>query len=505
MSSKAILSKFKIHYFLLIFVSNMAMGQSSPPNIVFFFVDDMGWQDTSVPFYERITELNKRYHTPNMERLASEGMKFTQAYASAVCSPSRVSWITGANAARHQVTNWTLKRDQSPDGPDDIIQPPLWNVNGMTAGEDVPQTYPATPLPAILRDHGYTTIHVGKAHWGAEGTPGAEPLNLGFDVNIGGHAAGGPGSYLGEHNYSAVWRNPGNHTWDVPGLEEFYGRDVYLNEALTIKAKAEMDRAQDSGQAFFLYLSHYAIHAPWEADPRFYDKYLAAGLTQEEAIYASMIESMDKSLGDIMSHLTERGLEDNTIVVFMSDNGVHPNMPRNIPLRGHKLSPYEGGIRVPLLVKWPGISQPGSVNSAQVIIEDVFPTVLEMAGIQDSQGLPSFDGESFVSQLRMPEKENTDRALLWHYPHTYYNPPYTVLREGDWKLIFHYKEQGFELFNIANDLSEQFNLAEQNSDKCRQMAADMTALMKERGAQLPMLKPTMAPSPYPIEAFEARQ
>lgn len=201
------------------------------PNIIMFMVDDMGWQDTSVPFWKDSTKFNKRYHTPNMEKLAEEGVKFTQAYACAVCSPTRVSLISGMNAARHRVTNWTLKRNASNDRPHPSLNLPQWNVNGPQPTDSIENSVHITPLPKILQDHGYYTVHSGKAHWGAIGTPAENPINLGFDVNIAGHAAGGPGSFLGEKNYSAQWRNGGTQ-WDVPGLEKYHGTDTYLTELL---------------------------------------------------------------------------------------------------------------------------------------------------------------------------------------------------------------------------------------------------------------------------------
>lgn len=168
------------------------------PNIIFFLVDDMGWQDTSVPFWTEKTPLNLLYHTPNMEKMAAEGMKFTQAYASSVCSPTRVSLMTGMNAARHRVTNWTLKRNISEDHADDVLKMPVWNMNGLQPADSIENSVYATTLPQILKKNGYFTIHCGKAHWGAMNTPGANPLNLGFDLNIAGHAAGAPGSYRGK-------------------------------------------------------------------------------------------------------------------------------------------------------------------------------------------------------------------------------------------------------------------------------------------------------------------
>ncbi len=168
----------------------------------------------------------------------------------------------------------------------------------MTQGEDIPLTVQAITMPQLLKEAGYRTIHAGKAHWGAIGTPGENPLNLGFDVNIAGHAAGGPGSYQGKNNYSAAWRNA-DRIWDVPGLEKYHGTDTYLTEALTLEASAEIERAVADKKPFYLYMSHYAIHAPWEKDDRFYKKYDNEDLSEFEAVYASMIEGMDKSLGVI--------------------------------------------------------------------------------------------------------------------------------------------------------------------------------------------------------------
>lgn len=406
-------------------------GSAVPhPNIVLFLVDDMGWEDTSEPFYKDVTELNRRYHTPNMEALAREGVKFTQAYASALCSPTRVSLVTGLNAARHRVTNWTLRKNISPDPDSSEMTPPDWNVNGLSPVPGVNRTVLAKPLPMFLREVGYRTIHVGKAHWGAKGTPGEEPKNLGFDVNIAGHAAGGPGSYHGERNYSAVWRNE-DRIWDVPGIEAYHGTNTNLTEALTREANKAVDEAVDAGSPFFLYMAHYAVHAPWEMDDRFYQRYKDAKLEEREAVYASMIEGMDKSLGDIRANLERHGTADNTVFIFMSDNGTAKQLPLNLPLRGHKLTPYEGGIRVPMMVKWPEVTRPGAVCDEPVIIEDFFPTILEMAGMKSCEQIGGHvDGTSFVPLLRGGTGMPKDRPLVWHFPHCYDQPPYSVIREG---------------------------------------------------------------------------
>lgn len=470
----------------------------SRPNILFFFVDDMGWQDTSEPFHSKTTELNQRYHTPNMERLADEGMKFTQAYACSVCSPSRISLMTGMNAARHMVTNWTLRRNKQPDGRHPKVKSAPWNINGMSPTLEVEQTVHAVTLPMLLQEAGYRTIHCGKAHFGAKGTPGEDPLNLGFDVNIAGHAAGGPGSYYGKFNFSAAWRN-GDRIWDVPGLERYHGQNINLTEALTREAIKEIDRAVNDCKPFYLYMSHYAIHAPWEKDERFYHKYRKAGLNELAATYASMIESQDKSLGDLLNCIKRNRIENNTVVVFMTDNGQPKQVPRNKPLRGHKLTPYEGGIRVPLIVKWPGVVQPKSVcNSQYVIIEDIFPTFLEIAGIKKYRQIGGkIDGVSFVSLLKKTGDYSDNRAIFWHYPNTYDQPPYSSVRKGDYKLIYHHATRILELFNLRDDISEQHNLADTNRIKTRELAVILSNHLRATKANMTIDLSTTKPVEYP--------
>lgn len=476
---------------------------SARPNIIFFFIDDMGWQDTSEPFYKQVTELNKRYHTPHMERLADEGMKFTQAYACAVCSPSRISLMTGLNAARHGVTNWTLRKDTSPDWKHPKVLPPEWNVNGLSPVPGIKRTVHAVTLPMLLRQAGYRTIHVGKAHFGAKGTLGEDPTNLGFDINIAGHAAGGPGSYHGGHNFSAAWRQ-GDRIWDVPGLAKYHGRDVNLTEVLTIEANEAVNRAVADGRPFYLYMSHYAIHAPWEKDVRFYTKYSGAGLSEFHATYASMIEGMDKSLGDIMANLKGLGIERDTIVVFTSDNGQPSQAARNLPLRGHKLTPYEGGTRVPMMVKWPGVTPPGSVCDDYVIIEDIFPSFLEMAGVKDFRQIGgTIDGVSFVPLLKQKAGHpGEDRAIFWHFPHTYDQPPYSSVRRGDWKLIYHHADDRLELFNLKEDISEQSDLSAERPKTLREMARLLSDFLRETRARLPIDKTTGRKVACPIELLD---
>jgi len=473
------------------------------PNIIFFLVDDMGWQETSVPFWKEKTMLNERYQTPNMETLASKGMKFTQAYACPLCSPTRVSIMTGMNAARHRVTNWTLRKNKSPDRPHKKLEIAEWNVNGISPVEGTENTYYTKTLPMYLQNAGYKTIHAGKAHWGAKGTPGENPLNLGFDINIAGHAAGGPGSYYGKYNFSAEWRNA-DLIWDVPGLEKYHGQDIYLNEALTIEAIAEMEKAVLEKKPFYLYMSHYAVHAPWEEDERFYQKYMDQGLNDLEATLASMIESMDKSLGDIMAKVHNLGIEENTIIIFMSDNGSPSQCPQNLPLRGHKITPYEGGIRDPMIVSWPGVTVAGTSCDQPLIIEDFFPSILEMAGITEYEQIGGeIDGISFVPLLKGGKMNSEKREFFWHFPHNYGEEPYSVIRKGDYKLIYHHMGK-LELFNIKENISESVDLSEKEIEITTELAKNLSDYLRETNAGMSIVKETNKPVPYPDEFLEKK-
>lgn len=486
--------------------------ESVPPNIILFLVDDMGWQDTSVPFWTKITPFNKRYRTPNMERLAAQGMKFTQAYSTPVCSPTRVSLMTGMNAARHRVTNWTLYKDklQPMETEHTQLNFPYWNVNGLTPDSTIQHAAYATTFPTVLQEAGYHTIHVGKAHLGAIDTPAENPLNIGFDVNIAGHAAGAPKSYLGIENFGnteAFKDTP----WPVPGLEKYHGKDIFLTEALTLEAKGALDKPLQKDQPFFLYMSLYTVHTPIMADPRFVEKYYASGLDSTEAKYASMVEGMDKCLGDLMDYLEAKQIVDNTIILFMSDNGGLSAVARggkththNKPLSSGKGSIHEGGIREPMLVKWPGVTAPNSINPNYLIIEDFYPTILEMAGVNNYKKVQKLDGQSFVTQLKDNQTQKQDRPLFWHYPNEW-GPTgpgigaFSAVRQGDWKLIYYHLDESFELFNIADDIGEMTNLASENEKKLMELANVLTNYLKKVDAQMPSHKTTGEQVAWPSE------
>lgn len=498
-----------VFLFIGICISVLTIAQQRP-NIVLFLVDDMGWMDSSVPFGDSVMELNKRYHTPNMQRLANEGMKFTNAYATPVCTPSRVSMLTGMNAAHHGITNWTSPvKNRSTDNTDEVMAPANWNYNGLSPVPGIANTVYATPFSQLLKDAGYFTIHIGKAHWGPMGTPGCNPYNMGFMVNIAGHAAGHPQSYLGKDNYGNI---PGKASVQaVPDLEEYYGSDTFLTEALTLEAIKSLEAPVKNKQPFYLSLAHYAVHNPFMADKRFVQKYLHAGLDTIEAKYAALVEGMDKSLGDVMDFIREKKIEKNTIIIFMSDNGglsIPGNRggephTQNLPLRAGKGSVYEGGIRVPMIVKWPGIAKQGRVAEQYLIIEDFFPTILEMAGINNYKTIQSVDGKSFVSLLKNPLMKQSERELIWHFPNKWIPDDgpginyHSAIRKGPWKLVYNMKTQKKELYDLQADLGEHHDLSDQYPDKVKELSKLLEDRLRRWKAPMPTYKDNGKVVPMP--------
>ena len=480
------------------------------PNIIFFLVDDMGWQDTSLPFWTEKTMYNERYETPNMERLARQGMMFTQAYASSISSPTRCSLMTGANAARHRVTNWTLRKNQTTDAQSEVLQLPDWNYNGIAQVEGTNHTFVAKSFVQYLKDSGYHTIHCGKAHWGAIDTPGENPCHFGFETNIAGHAAGGLATYLSELNYGHDEKGNPTSLMSIPGLEKYWKTGTFVTEALTQEALKALDKAKEYNQPFYLYMSHYAIHIPIDKDMRFYDKYKKKGMSDKEAAYASLIEGMDKSLGDIMDWLEKNGEADNTIILFCGDNGGYatgkewrdePLYTQNAPLTCGKGSAYEGGIREPMIVSWPGVTQPNTRCDKYVIVEDYFPSILEMAGITDWKAPQTVDGVSFVPLLKQTGDPSEGRSLYWNCPNLWGEQGPGIgatctVRQGKWKLIYFYETGKKELYDIPADISEKHNLAERYPDVVKSLSANLGEFLRSSGAQRPSFKKTGKPCPW---------
>ena len=465
--------------------------QTKRPNIILFLIDDMGWMDSSVPFGDSIGFLNKQFRTPNLELLAKQGVKFTNAYANSVCTPTRTSILTGMNVTQHGVTNWTSPvKNNSTDAKDDQFNPAPWKINGV----DIKSI---TTYPQLLKQAGYYTIHVGKAHWGPAGTPMSNPLNVGFMVNIAGHAAGHPQSYYGKDNYGNI---PGKSTYQsVPDLMNYHGSDTNLTEALTLEAINSIEEPIRLKMPFYLNMSHYAVHVPIQPDVRFYQSYLDVGLDTPNAKYASMVASMDKSLGDIMKYLTAKNIAKNTIIIFMSDNGglslsgargknAHV---QNLPLRAGKGSLYEGGIRVPMIVKWPEFAKANTSNNQYVIAEDFFPSILEMAGVSNTKTIQRVDGKSFVPLLKNNKLSDTNRILVWHYPNKWIEGDgpainyKSAIRQGSWKLIYDLRNGHKELYNLSNDIGEQFDLSMKQPAKTIQLNSLLKEYLEKNNSPMP--------------------
>ncbi|REL34339.1 sulfatase [Thalassotalea euphylliae] len=498
--------------------SQLEKQASGQPNIVLFLVDDMGWQDTSLAFTAQPTPANQHFRTPNMEALAAKGVKFTQAYSHAVCSPSRVSLMTGQNPTRHHVSNWTKLPDIDHSGSwGPNAAPRDWRTEGLQPND--------VTLAKTLQQAGYHTIHVGKAHFGAYGTRGAEPKNLGFDVNIAGHAAGAPASYWGEKNFGNGMDGAEGLPQGVPGLAEYHQQKVHLTDVLTEKAKQEISKAQQTGKPFFLNMAYYAVHTPIEAHQRLVKHYqnktyegTDIDIPVVEENYASLVEGMDDSVGGVLAHLEALGIAENTLVVFTSDNGglsghSRQTTPRgtelnshNWPLHSGKGSAYEGGTRVPYIVAWAKPDQQAAMQQAlpiavnkmsyqQVMIEDLFPTLVAVADAKQHlpQGYP-LDGMD-TRQFWQATDKRVMRPVVFHYPHVWgpHGPgyePHSAMRLGDWKVIYLYNSRTWLLYDLATDLTEQHNLAERYPVKLAQLASRLKQELESMDVQWPVNRVT---------------
>ena len=462
------------------------------PNILFFLVDDMGLGDTSVPFLYKDGEaqkipLNGLYRTPNMEKLAALGRRFSQAYSYSVCSPTRITLMTGQAAPRHRVTTWTHPASSGIDTgfvkTNGIQSPPHWAIAGIDRNLPL--------LPALLKETGYRTLFAGKAHFGPDDTPSGDPANLGFDVSIAGFGGGGPGSYWGMKNYSAVWRK-GPAYWNIPGLQKYHGTDTFLTEALTLEMNAAITNAVAMKKPFFAYMSHYAVHAPYETDKRFVANY--PKLTKHALAYATLVEGMDKSLGDMISHLEQLNVAEETLIIFFSDNGSTLNT--GAPFRDKKGSRYEGAFRVPMIVSW-AKSNPdnplqknfaipaNSVEHDMVTCEDVMPTVLKIAGASVPAGTV-IDGFDVSPYFRGEEGTHRPQEFLSHFPHKHRNTLFSTYRQKDWKIIYNYGPQTWELYNLATDPFEKSNVAKSKPEFARTMAKKMIQKLDGYDAQYPV-------------------
>lgn len=500
------------------------------PNIVFFLVDDMGWVDSSVQYGDSLYPYNLRFNTPNMQRLAGKSVVMENAYACPVSTPTRTSIMTGMNAAHTNITNWTSAlRDEPSDASGgglsitgvrasedrfdgDILSRPEWNYNGLSPEPGVEHAQYATPLVRLLKDAGYFTVHAGKAHWACMGTPGASPYNMGFVVNVSGGINGQPKSYLSEEHYGNIADKWGYMS--VQNMAEYYETGTHLTEALTREALKTLEYPIAHGEPFYLYLAHYATHTPIQRDERFVQKYLDAGMDEGQARYASMVEGVDKSLGDLMDYLDEKGVADNTVIIFMTDNGGNSENSQkggvkhtqNLPLREGKGSCYEGGVRVPLMFFWPGKTKACRCE-IPATCEDLFPTILEIAGVRDPELVQTVDGQSLVglfadSRSPVPSYE---RPIVEHYPHKWKQYDLedidylSSVRVGDWKLVYRMKDAELELYNLKEDIGERNNLASALPDKTVELAKVLSEKLRHWKADMPYIRATGRLVPMPDE------
>lgn len=459
-----------------------AADASRPLNVVFFLADDLGQRDLGCygsTFYE----------TPHCDRLAAEGARFTCAYAACpVCSPTRASILTGRYPVRSQITDYISpnRSNQHEKWPKNTRMLPAPYADRLSLAE--------VTLAEAFKDAKYSTMHVGKWHLGPEGF---YPENQGFDVNVGGIEHGAPNS---GRKYFSPYAN--NRLSDGPPGE-------YLPERLGREAAKFIQENRD--KPFFIYFPLYSVHTPLMCPDAVRDKYEAkrnrlnqdvkwgqeferkVRLTQEHAIYAGMVEGMDDSVGAVLKALDENNLTANTAVFFTSDNGglstSEGSPTSNAPLRAGKGWLYEGGIREPLLVRWPGHVKPGSVIDEPIISTDYYATILEMTGLA-ARPTQHLDGVSFASLLQGGPAP-ASRPMFWHYPH--YSPqggaPSGAIRVGKWKLIEWFEDEKVELFDVANDLSETRELSAAHPDKVKELRDQLHAWQKATGAVFPKPNP----------------
>jgi arylsulfatase A len=448
--------------FLLLVINQGVVHAKEParPNVVLILADDFGWTDLAC--YG-----SKLYLTPNIDRLARDGVKFNQAYsACTVCSPSRAALLTGKYPARLHITDWIP--GLPPENPKLLV--PDWTKH--------------LPLEEIslarrFKSAGYATASIGKWHLGGEEF---YPDKHGFDVNLAGTDAAATKSYFAPYKIVTLPEGPDGE---------------YLTDRLG--AEAVKFIGQHQNHPFFLYLPHFAVHLPVQGKNekvKAYRSRLRPELTQTNAGYAAMVESLDDAVGRLRTRLDELNISTNTIVVFASDNGGRVPTTSNLPLRVGKGSCYEGGTRVPLIVFWPGVTKANSVCETPVIGMDLYPTLLEMVG-QKVEGT-AMDGVSLVSLLRGDGKLKRDE-LFWHYPHYQHyqlggTTPYGAIRKGDFKLIEFFDDMRVELYNLKDDLGEQHNLATQMPEKVDALRQRLHAWRKEVGAQMPARNPAYNPS-----------
>jgi arylsulfatase A len=437
-------------------------AEDAPPNIILVLADDLGWTDLGCYGSDL-------YKSPNIDTLAREGMRFTANYsACTVCSPTRAALLTGKYPARLHITDW-------------IPGLPPSNPKLLVPDFTKHLPYEETTLAERLRDAGYATASIGKWHLGG---PEYYPEHHGFDLNIAGTDQPQPRpSYFAPYNIDTIEQGP---------------RGEYITDRLGDEAVQFIrDNAQ---RPFFLYLPHFAVHTPIQAKKKLIERYQAnvrEGMNHTNAAYAAMIHSMDQTIGQIRSTLDELAIADRTIIIFTSDNGGRIPTTSNAPLRAGKGSCYEGGVRVPLIVYWPGVTPSGSESATPVITMDLYPTVLAMTGLE-AEADAILDGVSLVPLLEQ-SGDLAERSLFWHYPHYQHyqqegTTPYGAIRRGDHRLIEFYDDNPIELYNLRDDIGERNNLAASSPELVESLREELHEWLRSVAAQMPTANPNYDPT-----------
>lgn len=445
---------------------------SEQPNFIIFLIDDLGVRDLGCYGQQYI-------ETSNIDRLAEQGIKWTNAYSSCpVCSPTRAALLTGKNQARIHFTGHItrIERHRYPDHsriipPDDLMYVPLKEV----------------VLSEALKPAGYVSASIGKWNVGGEGF---WPADQGFDVNVAGWTHGMPPDYF------YPYENP-DEPWNaaIPTLKGGKPGE-YLTDRLTDEAIQFIKK--NKNKPFLLYLSHYAVHLPLQAPEQLIEKYrpIVEG-TGIDPVYAAMVESVDKSVGRVLETIDRLGLTDQTVVIFASDNGALETVTDNSPFRLGKGHLYEGGLRVPFIMRWPGHIGPGSVSDNPVISTDIYATIVDIAGDRAMPGSP-LDGRSLVSDFS-GGTSNNDIDLYWYYPH--YSPkgnhPGAAIRSGDFKLIEFYDPEKVELYDLSNDIGETRDLSDSLPGIKEKLLENLHAWLESMDPIMHTLNPDYDPTVFP--------
>ena len=470
---------------VVMWLGMMTVGAAAEsPNVIIFLVDDLGWTDLGCYGSDL-------YQTPHIDRLAASGMRFTDAYsACTVCSPTRAALMTGQYPARLHLTDWINGMWEglpSAQRKKYRLRPPKWTQH---------LEHRHTTLAEALRQGGYKTAHIGKWHL----TPRSNdadvvarffPKRHGFDVNVAGNQWGAPGSYFWPYRRARQKNSTVARVTNFPPSESTRGK--YLTEMLANQAVGVIERWK--GERFFLHLAHYAVHTPIQGRRDLVKKYrgkITPTHRHRNAEYAAMVESVDRSVGAVVSALDRLKLTDKTVIVFTSDNGglIHGrNGPTdNRPLRAGKGSAYEGGVRVPAIVSWPGRVPRNITCHEPVITCDLYPTVLEMAGVPgDAEHNSRVDGVSLLPVLTRDRPSLGRSDLYWHYPHYHRGgaTPYSAIRSGAWRLVEFYEDRRLELFHLGRDPGERNNLAKTHSQKAGELRERLHQWRRRVSAQAP--------------------